>query len=164
MRAALSAALLCSCAESAQLHARSAEAAGSMRSMVYRAAVARSGQTSDCGAFSALFSVDGVYEAPVGSPPAVGPAAIAAACEGWNAQLGPQGNGWYPGELYSSPNRTSFPLHVRAVGAGGCSTSVQGIVHMSYDGAADAILRWEHFYDADYVTPMLAGKCALASG
>ena len=147
----------------AALLAGGAEAAGSMRAMVYAAAVARSGQTSDCAAFSALFAADGVYEAPMGTAPAIGPAAIAAACEGWNAQLGPQGNGWYPGELFSSPNRTSFALHIRAVGAGGCSTSVQGIVHLAYDAAADAILKWEHFYDADYVTPMLAGKCALAS-
>jgi hypothetical protein len=65
-----------------------------------------------------------VYESPVGSGWKVGPAAIEADCEAWNALIGPQGNGWYPGALYSSElgNRTSFTLQIRTVSKGGCKT------------------------------------------
>mgnify|MGYP002390236874 CR=1 FL=1 len=61
---------------------------------MYAAVVARSGQTSDCNTFASLFAPNGVYESPVGSTPAVGPAAIYQACQNWNKLLGPQGNGW----------------------------------------------------------------------
>jgi len=64
-----------------------------MRGAVFAAIVARSGQTSNCSSFSAMFAPDGVYESPVGSGWKVGPAAIAADCEAWNALIGPQGNG-----------------------------------------------------------------------
>ena len=99
-------------------------AAADMRSAVFAAVVARSGQTSNCSLFSSMFAPDGVYESPVGSGWKVGPAAIEADCEAWNALIGPQGNGWYPGALYSSElgNRTSFTLQIRTVSKGGCKT------------------------------------------
>ena len=99
-------------------------AAADMRSAVFAAVVARSGETSNCSLFSSMFAPDGVYESPVGSGWKVGPAAIEADCEAWNALIGPQGNGWYPGALYSSElgNRTSFTLQIRTVSKGGCKT------------------------------------------
>ena len=139
-----------------------AAAGGSMRSMVYRAAVARSGATSDCAAFSSLFAPNGEYEAPMGSGAVVGPTEIAKACEEWNGLLGPAGNGWYPSDLYSSPNRTTFGMNVRAVSAGGCAVDLRGIVAMSYDVGTDAILSWHHYYDGDFVAPSLHGTCTPA--
>ncbi len=70
----------------------------SLRQSVYNAVVLRSGATSNCTGFAAMFDpAIGYYESPVGSGRAVGTAAIVAACNSWNAMLGPQGNGWYPG-------------------------------------------------------------------
>jgi hypothetical protein len=65
-----------------------------MRSTVFSALVARSGQSSNCAAFSNLFSAVGKYESPVGSGAVVGPTAIAGACESWNKLVNPAtGNG-----------------------------------------------------------------------
>ncbi len=130
-----------------------------IRAMVYSAVVSRSGAKSDCATFSSLFAADGVYESPVGSQPAVGPSAIAAACGQWNALLGPQGNGWYPTDLYNANNRTAFALHIRAVSAGECAVDLHSIVTMVYDVVADKILQWNHYYDSDFVGPNLLGTC-----
>lgn len=71
-----------------------APARGDMRSSVFAAVVARSGQSSDCAAFSSLFAADASYESPVGAGAVRGPAAIAAQCEAWNELVNPAtGNG-----------------------------------------------------------------------
>ena len=63
----------------------------SQRSIIYDAMVARSGVKSNCSTFSSLFAADGTYESPAGEGLATGVAAIAAACEAFNARIGPQG-------------------------------------------------------------------------
>ena len=137
------------------LLACAAAAAADMRSTVFAAIIARSGETSNCSLFSSMFAADGVYESPVGSGWKVGPAAVAADCEAWNSLIGPEGNGWCeetspprrvspapplahrripptpqsadPGALYSSSlgNRTSFTLQIRTVSKGGCKTDIR---------------------------------------
>ena len=87
------------------LLACAAAAAADMRSTVFAAIIARSGETSNCSLFSSMFAADGVYESPVGSGWKVGPAAVAADCEMWNSLIGPEGNGWC--EETSPPRRVS---------------------------------------------------------
>jgi hypothetical protein len=65
---------------------------------------ARSGAKSNCTLWTSYFATTGVVRSPVGSEPAVGVDAILKHCDNWNAALGPQGNGWYPMELWSSSN------------------------------------------------------------
>lgn len=130
-----------------------------MRSMVYQAAVSRSGLKSNCTLFSSLFSPSGIYESPVGADVAVGPTAIFNQCETFNSLIGSQGSGWYPREFFSGPNRTSFYLHVRTVSVGGCQTSIEGIVTMGYDPVNNQILSWSHYYDPQFVAPNLYGTC-----
>ena len=73
----------------------STRALADLRSTVYAATIARSGSASNCSLFSSLFTPDGAYESPVGSGLVVGPTAIAAACEDWNALINQTcGNGW----------------------------------------------------------------------
>lgn len=71
-------------------------------SRVYNLVEARSGAKSNCSYWTSFFAPNGVVRSPVGSTPAVGPAAIQAHCDSWNANLGAQGNGWYPMELWSA--------------------------------------------------------------
>ena len=111
-----------------------------------------------------MFSADGVYESPVGSGWKVGPAAIEADCEAWNALIGPEGNGWYPGALFSSElgNRTSFTLQIRTVSKGGCKTDIHGIVTVEFDTAAQTFLRWFHYYDSVWDARDLYGTCTMS--
>jgi hypothetical protein len=45
--------------------------------------------------------------------PAVGLEAIQKHCDAWNQNLGPQGNGWYPLELWSGNNEVySSHIHI----------------------------------------------------
>lgn len=60
-----------------------------LRSLIYSAIESRSGAPANCSAFAALFSAQGVFESPVGSGPVVGPAAIRATCDTWNANIDP---------------------------------------------------------------------------
>lgn len=73
-------------------------------SSVYELVEARSGVKSNCTWWTSYFSTSGTVRSPVGSQPVVGPAAIQKHCETWNDNLGPQGNGWYPLELWSGGN------------------------------------------------------------
>ena len=136
-------------------------ASADMRSSVFAAIVARSGQISNCSLFSSMFLPDGIYESPVGSGWKIGPAAIQADCEVWNSLIGPQGNGWYPGALFSSEsgNRTSFTLQIRTVSKGGCKTDIHGIVNVEYDIANDKFGRWFHYYDSVWDHQDLYGTC-----
>lgn len=70
-------------------------------SSVYDLVEARSGAQSNCTRWTSYFLPNGVVRSPVGSTPAVGQQAIQKHCEAWNQNLGPQGNGWYPMELWS---------------------------------------------------------------
>lgn len=139
-------------------------ASADMRSSVFAAIVSRSGEVSNCSLFSSMFTADGVYESPVGSGWKVGPAAIESDCNVWNSLIGPQGNGWYPGALYSSEsgNRTAFTLQIRTVSKGGCKTDIHGIVNVEYDIASDKIGRWFHFYDSVWDNRDLYGTCVSA--
>ena len=76
----------------------------SLSRSVYGLVEARSGLKSNCTAWTSAFASDGVVRSPVGSTPAIGFDAIRKQCEAWNQMLGPQGNGWYPMELWSSNN------------------------------------------------------------
>ena len=71
---------------------------------VYELVEARSGVKSNCTQWVSYFAPTGVVRSPVGSTPAVGPAAVQKHCDDWNQNLGPQGNGWYPMELWSGNN------------------------------------------------------------
>jgi hypothetical protein len=137
-------------------------ASADMRSSVFAAIVARSGQVSNCSLFASMFTPDGVYESPVGSGWIIGPSAIEANCNVWNTLIGPQGNGWYPGALFSSEsgNRTAFTLQIRTVSKGGCKTDIHGIVNVEYDIASDKIGRWFHFYDSVWDNRDLYGTCS----
>lgn len=46
----------------------------------------------------------------MGSTPAVGYNAILKHCDTWNDNLGPQGNGWYPMELWSGNNEVCLSI------------------------------------------------------
>ncbi len=63
---------------------------------------ARSGAKSNCTLWTSYFLTTGIVRSPVGSPPLIGHDAILKHCDTWNQNLGPQGNGWYPMELWSS--------------------------------------------------------------
>lgn len=79
---------------------------------VYELVEARSGAQSNCTLWASYFLANGVVRSPVGSAPAVGHDAIQKHCDAWNANLGPQGNGWYPMELWSSDNEVNFLLQL----------------------------------------------------
>ena len=84
---------------------------------VYGLVEARSGARSNCSLWTSFFAANGVVRSPVGSTPAVGFDAIQKHCDAWNQLLGPQGNGWYPMELWSSDNevkRSSISPHLRS--------------------------------------------------
>lgn len=77
---------------------------------VYALVEARSGVQSNCTLWTSYFSANGVVRSPVGSPPIVGHDAILNHCNSWNQNLGPQGNGWYPMELWSGNNEVCLFL------------------------------------------------------
>lgn len=134
--------------------------AADLRSTIYSSIIARSGLQSNCSAFSALFTPDGVYESPVGAGAVTGRAAIAAACEQFNALIGPAGSGWYPGSLFSSTNRSAFELQVRMVSRGGCKVDLRGIATVHFDTAAEQLTSFEYHYDGVWEQPDLSGTCA----
>lgn len=76
---------------------------------------ARSGAKSNCTLWTSYFLSTGVVRSPVGSTPSVGHDAIQKTCDAWNANLGPQGNGWYPMELWSGNNEVYlfFCIHTK---------------------------------------------------
>jgi len=129
-----------------------------LRSTVYELAEARSGVKSNCTLWTSYFSANGVVRSPVGSTPSVGHDAILQHCEVWNQKLGPQGNGWYPLELWSGNNEVAFQATVRAVGKGGCQINLQGIIVIKFDSMLK-INEWNHYFDEDFVYPQLHGKC-----
>jgi hypothetical protein len=71
---------------------------------VYDLVEARSGAKSNCTLWTSHFATTGIVRSPVGSAPIIGSDAIQKHCDGWNQNLGPQGNGWYPMELWSGNN------------------------------------------------------------
>ena len=77
---------------------------------VYELVEARSGAKSNCTWWTSYFSASAIVRSPVGSQPVVGPVAIQKHCETWNDNLGPQGNGWYPMELWSGGNEVNLFL------------------------------------------------------
>jgi len=131
----------------------------SMRSTIYAAMVARSGVASDCQTFASLFSSEAVYSSPVGSQPARGPDEIFSQCQAWNSLLGPQGNGWYPQDLWSGGNMIATQLRIRAVSTNGCTIDLQGILQVGFNTSNGLINEWLHFYDSDWNGPQLYGQC-----
>jgi len=105
-----------------------------------------------------IFLATGIVRSPVGSMPAIGHDAIQKHCDSWNSMLGPQGNGWYPLELWSGNNEVAFEATIRAVNKGGCQVNLRGIIVIKFDTDLK-ITQWDHYYDADFATPQLAGKC-----
>ncbi len=71
---------------------------------------ARSGAKSNCTLWTSYFLANGIVRSPVGSMPVVGHDAILKHCDTWNENLGPQGNGWYPLELWSGNNEVYLSL------------------------------------------------------
>lgn len=137
-----------------------AYAQADLRSTVYSLFEARSGAQSNCTYWTSFFAANGVVRSPVGSTPAVGPTAIRAHCDAWNANLGPQGNGWYPMELWSGNGEVAFEATVRAVNKGGCQVNLRGVIVIKFDSDLK-ITEWSHYYDADFVGPQIHGKCQV---
>ncbi|CAF1115690.1 unnamed protein product [Rotaria magnacalcarata] len=129
-----------------------------LRSTVYELFEARSGQKSNCTLWTSYFAANGMVRSPVGSTPVIGRDAILQHCNAWNQNLGPQGNGWYPLELWSGNNEVAFEATIRAVNKGGCQVNLRGVIVIKFDGSLN-IIEWNHYYDADFVTPQLQGKC-----
>jgi hypothetical protein len=71
---------------------------------------ARSGVQSNCTLWTSYFLDNGIVRSPVGSMPIIGPDAIQKHCDTWNSYLGPQGNGWYPMELWSGNNEVCLSV------------------------------------------------------
>ena len=139
-------------------HAASAD----LRSTIYASVVARSGLKSNCSLFASLFTPDGSYESPVGAGGVTGRAAISAECERFNAYVGVDGAGYYPGPFFSSNNRSAFTLQIRTVSTGGCKVDLNGIVSIHYDEATDKLSSWQHHYDAVWDAVTLTGRCPSA--
>jgi len=129
-----------------------------LRSTVYELVEARSGAKSNCSQWTSHFAANGTVRSPVGSTPIVGRDGIQKHCDSWNQLLGPQGNGWYPMELWSSDTETAFQATVRAVNKGGCQITLHGIIVIKFNSMLQ-VSEWNHYYDADYMTPQLQGKC-----
>ncbi|CAF1675229.1 unnamed protein product, partial [Didymodactylos carnosus] len=94
---------------------------------------ARSGVKSNCSLWTSLFADNGVVNSPVGDTPIVGTEAIRRHCDQWNQLLGPQGNGWYPHDLWSGNNMVAFTATIRAVNEGGCTVNLQGIITLEFN-------------------------------
>ncbi|UJR25080.1 hypothetical protein I4U23_006440 [Adineta vaga] len=129
-----------------------------LRSTVYGLVEARSGVKSNCSLWTSYFAANGVVRSPVGSAPIVGTDAIQKHCDAWNQILGPQGNGWYPMELWSGNMETAFEATIRAVSKGGCQINWRGIITIKFDNMLK-ITEWSHYYDDDFMAPQLKGKC-----
>jgi hypothetical protein len=71
---------------------------------------ARSGAKSNCTLWTSYFLANAIIRSPVGSTPIVGHDAILKHCDTWNQNLGPEGNGWYPMELWSGNNEVCLSL------------------------------------------------------
>ncbi|CAF1593851.1 unnamed protein product, partial [Adineta ricciae] len=131
---------------------------GYMTFNVYGLVEARSGAKSNCSLWTSYFAANGVVRSPVGSTPIVGLDAIQKHCDAWNQMLGPQGNGWYPMELWSGNLETAFEATIRAVNKGGCQVNWRGIITIKFDNTLK-ITEWSHYYDDDFMAPQLKGKC-----
>ncbi|CAF1002059.1 unnamed protein product [Adineta steineri] len=129
-----------------------------LRSTVYELFEARSGVKSNCTFWTAHFATNGVVRSPVGSTPFVGLDAIQKHCDAWNQILGPQGNGWYPLELWSGNNEVAFESTVRAVNKGGCQINLRGVIVIKFDSSLK-VYEWSHYYDSDFANPQIQGKC-----
>jgi hypothetical protein len=77
---------------------------------VYELFEARSGVKSNCTLWTSYFLANGIVRSPVGSMPVVGHDGIQKHCDTWNQNLGPEGNGWYPMELWSGNNEVCLSL------------------------------------------------------
>jgi hypothetical protein len=65
----------------------------------------------------------------------------------------------FAGDLWNANNATAFTLRIRAVGSGGCTVDLQGIVEISFDTTSELFFHWRHFWDSDWNMPQLQGQC-----